>query len=171
VLGVVGGFGGEVYVPSLLALAAGVACLAEGTVVYKLFPASDPVATNAISMTMGVPLFMVLSLLTGEQWGLPTNPSSWAGFGYLVVVGSIGVFYLYLIVLTRWTASATAYSFLFIPISTVIISALVVGETITISFLAGGVAVLVGVWLGAIRKSLEKTAELMCSEVPNKAVC
>jgi drug/metabolite transporter (DMT)-like permease len=168
--GVVGGFGGTVHVPSLLALVAGVACLAEGSVVYKLFPSSHPVATNAISMTIGTPFLIILSLLTGEAWRLPATASTWAAYGYLVVVGSILVFYLYLSVLSRWTASATSYSFLLIPVATVIIAALVAGETITVSFVIGGVLVLAGVWVGAIHRSPE-AAELACSETPSKAIC
>jgi drug/metabolite transporter (DMT)-like permease len=169
-VGVVGGFGGEAHMPSLLALIAGVGFLAESNVVYKLFPPSDPVATNAVSLTIGTPFLVVLSLLVGEKWTLPTTRNTWLAYGYLVLIGTIGVFYLYLTVLSRWTASATSYSFLLIPVATVIVAALVASERITLPFVAGGVLVLAGVWLGAIRKS-PKTAELVCSEVPSRALC
>lgn len=169
-VGVVGGFGSTVHVPSLLALVAGTACLAEASVVFKLFPQSHPVATNAVALTTGTPPLVALSLLAGEKWSLPTTPNTWAAFAYLVLIGSVVVFYLYLNVLARWTASATSYSFLLIPVTTVIIAALLAGEVITASFVIGGALVLAGVWVGAIHSSPE-AADLTCSPTPNKAIC
>jgi drug/metabolite transporter (DMT)-like permease len=60
------------------------------------------------------------------------------------------VFYLYLFVLARWTASATTYSFLLFPVATVPVAALLAGEVITASFILGGVLGLFGVRLEAI---------------------
>ena len=158
------------HVPSLLALVVGVACLAEASVVFKLFPQSDPMATNAVALTTGTPLLAALSLLTGEPWALPTAPNTWAAFAYLTLVGSVGVFYLYLHVLSRWTASATSYAFLLIPVSTVIIAALLLGEVATSTFVIGAALVLAGVWVGAIHSAPE-AADLTCSEMPSKAIC
>ena len=169
-VGVVGGFGSAVHVPSLLALVAGTAFLAEGSVIYKLFPQSHPVAANAVALTAGTPPLIVLSLLAGEEWGLPATPNSWAAFAYLVLIGSAVVFYLYLHVLGRWTASAASYSYLLIPVATAVIAAWLAGEAITASFVIGGVVVLVGAWVGAISSSPE-TAKLICSPMPNKAIC
>jgi drug/metabolite transporter (DMT)-like permease len=112
-----GGLSTAVPVSSLLALVAAAACLAEGSVVFKLFPKSHPVATNALALTTGASLLMGLSLLAGEEWKLPTTSNTWAAFTYLVVIGSVVLFYLYLYVLARWTASATAYSFLLFPVA------------------------------------------------------
>jgi drug/metabolite transporter (DMT)-like permease len=169
-VGVVGGFGSAVHVPSLLALVAGTACLTEAAVVFKLFPQSHPMATNALALTTGAPLLFVLSLLAGEQWTLPTTPNTWASFAYLVLIGSVVVFYLYLHVLARWTASATSYAFLLIPVATVVIAAWLAGEVITTSFVIGGALVLAGVWVGAIHSAPE-AADLTCSEMPSKAIC
>jgi drug/metabolite transporter (DMT)-like permease len=171
VLGVAGGFRGAVHVPSVLAFVAGVACMSEASVVFKLFPQSDPIVTNALALTTGVPLLAGLSLLAGEAWRLPATGDSWAAFAYLSLVGSVGVFYLYLQVLSRWTASATSYAFLLMPVSTVVIAALVAGEVVTLSFVMGAALVLVGVWVGAIRGVPEETAELACSETPSKTIC
>ena len=169
-IGVVGGFGGPAHVPSVLALIAGTASFAEAAVIYKLFPPSHPLATNAVSLTVGAPVLLVLSWLTGESWSLPTTASTWAAFAYLVLVGSVVVFSLYLYVLSRWTASATSYSFLLIPLATVAIAAWLLGESISASFVIGAALVLAGVWAGAIRGA-PKAVELACSEMPNKAIC
>ena len=42
---------------------------------------------------------------------------------YLVVVGSVVVFLLYLVVLRYWTASRASYGFVLIPIVTLVLSA------------------------------------------------
>jgi drug/metabolite transporter (DMT)-like permease len=154
---VAGGLGTKVPVPSFLALVAGAACLAEGTVVFKLFPRSHPVATNAVALTAGASLLIGLSLVVGEDWTLPTVANTWAAFTYLVFIGSVVLFYLYLFVLARWTASATAYAFLLFPVATVPLAAWLAGEVITASFVVGGALGLFGVWLGAISGSARAT--------------
>ncbi len=152
-LGVGGSLGTSVPVPSLLALIAGAACIAEGSVVFKLFPKSHPVATNALAVTTGASLLFGLSLVAGEEGKLPGAPHPWAAFTYLALIGTVVLFYLYLFVLARWTASATSYSFLLFPVSTVVIAAWLAGEVVSASFVAGGALVLAGVWLGAISGS------------------
>jgi drug/metabolite transporter (DMT)-like permease len=88
---------------------------------------------------------------------LPAAVNTWVAFAYLVLIGSVVRFHLYLLVLTRWTASTTAYSFLLFPVATVIMAAWLAGETITASFVVGGVLGLTGVWLGAISGSPSAT--------------
>jgi drug/metabolite transporter (DMT)-like permease len=154
ILIVVGGaLGTTVPVLSFLALVAGAVCIAEGAIVFKIFPKSHPVVTNAVAFTTGASLLIGLSLVVGEDWSLPATTTTWAAFVYLVLIGSVVLFYLYLYVLARWTASATAYSFLLFPVATVPIAALLAGEVITASFIIGGALGLFGVWLGAISGS------------------
>jgi drug/metabolite transporter (DMT)-like permease len=156
ILAVFGGLGASVHVASLLAVIAGGICIAEAAVVFKLFPKSHPVATNAVAVGAGALLLLGLSLIAGEEWVMPTSTSTWTAFAYLVIIGSVLLFYLYLFVLGRWDASVTAYSFLLFPVATVIIAAVVAGETVTASFIVGGALVLAGVWLGAISGSAEE---------------
>lgn len=153
-----GGLGSDVPVLALLALAAAAVSVAEGAVVVKLFPRTDPVVTNALAFTVGALILIGLSALTGEAWILPAASNTWLAFLYLVVLGSVLLFYLYLFILARWTASATAYSFLLFPVATVPIAALLAGEVITISFLVGGALGLIGVWMGLTGRSAPVTA-------------
>jgi drug/metabolite transporter (DMT)-like permease len=146
------GFDNSLPVLPLLALAAGVACVAEASVVFKLFPKPSPVATNAIATTAGAAILVPVSLLAGESWFLPTTTATWAAFAYVVMAGSVALFYLYLFVLTRWTASATSYAFLLIPIAGIGLAAWIAREPVTPLFLAGSAIVLLGVWIGAIRQ-------------------
>jgi drug/metabolite transporter (DMT)-like permease len=152
------GLGTSVPVLSLLALLAGSVCVAEGSVIVKLFPQGHPVATNAVALAAGSLLLIGLSLVTGEAWILPATTTTWAVFIYLVLFGSVLMFILYLTVLTRWTASATSYSFLLFPVVTVPLAALLAGEVITTTFVIGGALGLFGVWLGAISGSPPATA-------------
>jgi drug/metabolite transporter (DMT)-like permease len=170
VIGLSGGSVGAVDVPSVLAVVAGTAVAAEGAVVFKLFPRSHPVASNTVAFTTGAPIVLVLSRLAGEQWSLPTTARTWAALVYLVLIGSVVVFNLYLQVLSRWTASATSYSFLLIPVATVVIAAAVLGEVVTVPFVVGAVLALAGVWVGALQTS-PKAVELACAEMPSKAIC
>jgi len=137
---------------SLLALLAGAACIAEGSVVFKLFPRTHPTATNAIATTTGAVILILVSILVRESWLLPTTSTTWAAFTYLVFIGSVILFYLYLLVLSRWTASATSYAFLLFPVATIIIAAWLSHEVVTSRFLAGGFIVIAGVWIGALQQ-------------------
>lgn len=125
--------------------------LAEAGVVAKMTPNAHPIATNAIGMLAGVALLVPLSLLVGESWVLPSQTDTWLAAAYLVLAGSVAVFWLFIYVVGRWTASAVSFQFLLIPLATIPFSALLTGEVITPLMLVGGAVVLLGVYLGALR--------------------
>jgi drug/metabolite transporter (DMT)-like permease len=150
VLVVSGKLGTGLAVPVLLALIAFPFAMAEGAVIIKRSPAAQPAATNAISLSVGTVILAAGSLLTGEAWSLPSATATWAAFGYLVVFGTLGVFYLWLYILARWPATRSAYGMVLMPMVTIVISVWLTGEVITPSFLVGGALALAGVWLGAI---------------------
>lgn len=143
--------GSSVPVPSFLALLAGSVCIAEATVIFKLFPSSHPMATNALAVTTGAAMLLAISLIAGESWSSPFSAAAAPAYLYLVLIGTVGLFYLYLYVLNRWSASATSYSFLLFPVSTVTLGAIVAGEEVTVRFVLGAVLVMVGVWVGALQ--------------------
>jgi drug/metabolite transporter (DMT)-like permease len=135
---------------SLLAIIAGAACIAESTVVLKMYPQSDPFMTNALAMTVGTLTLVVLSLVAGESWTLPARARTWASIIYLVFIGSVVAFYLFLFVIRRWTASATSYQFVLFPFVTVLVANWLADETVNSALILGGALVLVGVWIGAL---------------------
>ena len=132
--------------------------LAEAGVVVKLTPKADPVATNAVGMLAGALLLVPISLLLGEQWALPTQQDTWLAMAYLIVPGSLAVFWLFVFVLRRWTASAVSFEFLLIPLATIPISAVLTGEVITPLMLVGGAIILTGVYFGALVPDPSATA-------------
>jgi drug/metabolite transporter (DMT)-like permease len=140
-------------IASALALAAAALCLAESTVLAKYFPRVHPIPTNAVAMLPGAVLLVALSAVGGEAWAVPTRPATWLSLGYLVTLGSVGLFVGFLVVLHRWTASATSYATVLLPLVTVAMGALLAGELVSVTFLLGAGLVMAGVYLGAIKSA------------------
>jgi drug/metabolite transporter (DMT)-like permease len=144
---------------SLMLLVLGALCLAETGVIVKLIPRSDPVGTNAVGMLTGCGVLLLLSLVAAEPRGLPTQPATWAALAYLVTLGSVILFGLFVYTLKRWTASAVSYSDILIPVVTIAIATLLTGERFTPWFLLGGGVVLAGVYIGSfLRLPRRRTA-------------
>lgn len=134
---------------SLALILVGVAFIAEGGVLLKWVPRSDPFATNAVAMLTGAAILLPVSLASGEAWTMPSEPATWAALGYLVVLGSIVLFGLYLFALRRWTASGVSYATLLMPLVTLPLAAILIAEAISPWLVVGGVIALAGVYVGA----------------------
>jgi len=150
----------EADIPLLYVMAAvlGAVAVAESTVVVKGFPRANPVTTNGVGMVAGALLLWVASIVAGESWTTPEEARTWASLGWLVIAGSVGLFYLSLFVIGRWTASASAYVLTLIPVVAVALGALLADEPITPEVVAGAALVLVAVYVGALRRSSSRAA-------------
>ena len=84
---------------------------------------------------------------------LPQQIETWAALAYVVVIGSVVVFLLHVFVAHHWSASSAAYVMVVIPLVAIVLSAWLDQEPITSNFLMGGVLVLGGVYLGALRNN------------------
>jgi O-acetylserine/cysteine efflux transporter len=135
---------------SLLALLAGALCAAETNIIVKRLPPHEPVATNAVAIAVGAAVLLALSVVSREPHAVPVQPLTWAVFVYLVSLGTIGVFGLFLFVLKRWKASAVAYEFVLAPVVAVVLGSWLTAETVTPVFIAGAALVLAGVYVGAL---------------------
>jgi drug/metabolite transporter (DMT)-like permease len=153
VIGLGAEIGSTIPIVPLLAIVIGVGVGSEGTVLYKSYPKSEPLAVNAVALSIGSLILLIISLIFNETWRLPANQATWLAYGYLVIGGSVIMFYLFLYVLQRWTASATSYVLLLVPLATIVVASLLLDEQVTPRFLLGSVIVLAGVWLGAISQS------------------
>lgn len=138
--------------PLLAILGAGIAA-AESAVILKLVPPRYPVATNAVAMTIGAGLLLAISAVSGESWSTPSELETWLALGYLVVLGSVGLFGLILFTLSRWIVSAVAYITALFPLVAVLAGFVIAGEEITASVVVGGVVVITGLYVGALRRS------------------
>jgi drug/metabolite transporter (DMT)-like permease len=152
-----GALAGDVSLVSVLAVVVAAVAAAESGIVLKLLPSSHPVVTNAIAMSVGAMLLLVLSLLAGESWGPPESPSVWGALIYLMIASPF-LFMLFVYVIQRWTATGASYQFVLFPIVSVLGGALLLGEDITSSLLLGAPLVLVGVYVGALSGSQEPEA-------------
>ena len=145
--------GADIPILSVLALIGGSAISAEGNVILKIFsPKSHPMATNALTLSAGVVFLLITTFLIGETHNIPTLPETWMAIAYTVIPGSVIMFYLFIWILARWSASATSYVIMLFPIVATTAGSLLAGETITLTFILGGALVLVGVWIGALMK-------------------
>jgi drug/metabolite transporter (DMT)-like permease len=141
-----------VPVSAMLAILAGAVCFAEALIVIKVFPPVHPAALNAIGMGVGGVILLALTALFHEDFVLAREAQTLFAQAYLIVAGSVVVFWLYVVVAKRWTASAASYQLVLIPLVTVLVSAWLQDEQITWAFAVGAVLVLVGAYYGALRR-------------------
>lgn len=138
-----------VPIVSMLLMLAGTLFIAESGVILKWVPRSDPFATNGVAMLTGGALLLAISAAGGETWRAPVAASTWLAVAYLVGLGSIVMFGLYLFALRRWTASAVSYVTLLMPLVTVPVAAWLLSEQVSATFLVGSAIALGGVYVGA----------------------
>ncbi|MGW2399335.1 DMT family transporter [Kitasatospora sp. NPDC001664] len=141
-----------VPVLSLLAILGAVLCFSEAAVLADRLPPLHPVTTNAVGMTAAAAVLFPASRLAGDTWALPTRPATWWAVGYLVLVGSVLTFVLYLLVIKGWGAARAAYVFVLIPVVTIVLSAWLDDEPLTTALLLGTPLIIAGVYLGALRR-------------------
>jgi drug/metabolite transporter (DMT)-like permease len=131
----------------------GVAALAasESVVVSKLAGPLHPVAMNVVGMTAGAAALLLVAGLSGEELAFPRETDTQLAVAYLVFA-TVGMFLCILYVVQRWAASATAYTFVSMPVVAVVAGALILDEPITAAVVAGGAIVLAGVYVGALAR-------------------
>ncbi len=144
---------GSVSPLSLLAVFGSVLCFAQALVIVRRLPPIHPVALNTVGMAVSVPLLIAASLIRGEGLALPTLSDTWVALAYVAAIGSVVVFLLHVFVVQHWSASRTSYVMVLIPIVTVALSAWLDQEPITAGLVAGGLLVILGVYIGALRST------------------
>lgn len=152
----------------LLAAVLAVIAIAESSVVVKGFPRAHPVTTNAVGMSVGAIFLVIASLVFREAWALPEQGQTWLVLAWLVVVGSVGLFALFLFVIKRWTASATVYALTLMPVVAVTLGAVLADEDITPEVITGGVLVMLAVYVGALRPTDRPPAPTDLSSLPGE---
>jgi drug/metabolite transporter (DMT)-like permease len=150
--------GGDVPLRYLVAALVAPVVVAESTIVVKRFPRTDPIATNAVGMLVGAALLTVASLAAGEAWTLPRAGATWAAAVWLVFAGSVGLFWLFLVVVKRWTASASTYAIPLMPVVAVALAAGLTGEAIELQEAVGGLLVIGAVYVGALSRGRSRPA-------------
>jgi drug/metabolite transporter (DMT)-like permease len=142
------GMKAQISLLSLAAVLVGTVTISEAVVLYKSFPKSHPVTTNAIGMGVGALMLFAASQIMGETIKMPAQQSTWMALLYLIVFGSILTFVLAFVVVKYWKASIASYQLLLMPFVTMVSSSLLIGERVSSLILAGGALVLLGVYVG-----------------------
>jgi drug/metabolite transporter (DMT)-like permease len=142
---------GSVPVLSLLAVLGSVLCFSEALLVARRLPHVHPVAMNAVGMIAGALVLVAVSVLAGEPQALPLRVATWVAVGYVAAIGSVVVFLLYVYVVQHWTASRAAYVMVLIPFVTVVLSAWLDREPVGPALVLGGLLIIGGVYIGALR--------------------
>ena len=125
----------------------------ESIIISKKISANHPAMNNAVGMVVGAPLLLIMSLAAGESWSFPTQTDTILAVGYLVTIGSVGLFVLTLLVVRLWTASATAYMFVLFPVGAMLFDAWLLDAPLTVRGVTGAVVVMAAVWFGAVSPS------------------
>jgi drug/metabolite transporter (DMT)-like permease len=136
---------------SIVLLLVAVLCASEAVIVSKWIGRNHPVATNFVAMTAGSAALLLVSAAAGESFVLPTDGETQFALVYLVAA-TVGLFVLILFIVQRWTASATAYVFVLMPVVAVALGALLADEAITVMTVVGGTVVCAGVYVGALAR-------------------
>ncbi len=143
----------------LLAMLGAAVAASEASVILKIVPPSHPVATNGVAMAIGAAMLVGVSVVSGESWFVPEQQDTWVSLAYLAPIGSVGLFGLFLFTLGRWTASAVAYMTALFPVVAMVAGALILDESVTVNGVAGGLTVIIAVYVGAIRRPQTRSPE------------
>ena len=144
-------FGKAVPLLSVLAVLGAALTFAQATIIVRAFPDVHPVTMNAVGTAAGAAFLLLGALITGKPLAVPHHAETWLALAYMVPFGTVILFGLYLTVLKYWTATRASYSFVLIPVVTILVSAWLDHERIGAGFLLGGFLVIAGVYVGALR--------------------
>lgn len=157
----------SVPVLSLLAVLGSVLCFAEAAVLVRRFPRIHPVAMNAVGMVASAVVLLGASAVVGEPHVLPQRTATWVALGYVAAVGSVVVFLLYVFVLQHWTASRAAYLMVVVPFVTVVLSAWLDEEPVSGGLVLGGLLIVTGVYIGALRPARSSHTSVAITHDPS----
>jgi drug/metabolite transporter (DMT)-like permease len=146
----VGTLDGDISTVYLIAAILSAVAAAASSVVARGLRHVHPINMNAIGMAAGTLLLTLVSLLAGETWALPGETQTWLAVGWLVLLGSVSLFQLFLYLIRRLTASATVYALAGMPVIAVVLGAIMLDQPITVEVVMGGALVLTAVYVGAI---------------------
>jgi drug/metabolite transporter (DMT)-like permease len=149
----VGPSGLAVPLGGLIAIAIAAFTLGESVIVGKKVSVGHPAMTNAVGMPIGATGLLIISAVAGERWALPQQTGVRWSVLYLSLIGSVGLFVLLLLLVRRWTASATSYAFVLFPVVSLLLEAWILDEPLTGRSVGGAAVVMAGVWYGALARS------------------
>lgn len=137
---------------ALLALVGSVICAGEAGIIAKKYPSHHPAATNGVAMLAGAAALLAASGVWGESWLLPSRGDTWVALAHLSLLGTVGLFAPYLFVLQRWSASATSYSTVLMPVVAVALGVIMLDQEFSLGMVAATALIVAGVYVGALSR-------------------
>lgn len=138
-----------------LLLVGGAACWAAYAAIGTLtLRSGSPLGVVAVSSLIGAAMLFPLGFLEQGYRDVPSWPAeAWLAIAYLVVFSTIVGFVLFYWAIRRFGAGLGATTSYLVPIGTLALAALLLGERPTTLQLAGGVVILLGVRIATRRRS------------------
>lgn len=118
---------------------------ANTTVVKRLSGRIDPVDLTIVSTWSGTALVLALTPRTMGPELAGLSPEGWAAVLYLALAATVFGYLAWNLAVTAFTASSVASTLYFIPLITVMMAALMLGEAVTLWLVLGGAAIVIGV--------------------------
>lgn len=149
--------------------------VAVGNVLAARFASAQlgAIRLNAFGLAAGTLLISLWGLATGAPWSLNVTPVWLAGFAYLLVIGSVIAFGIYIKILPAIGPIAGAYVVVLSPVVALAISAVLEGLPVGLNTLFGVVLLLTGhsIIVAQARRSnrrLERLHEQASTPAPSK---
>lgn len=123
-------------------------CWAAATIINKR--AKLPMGSWALSfwqMLVGALAVLAIAYSSGEHWPQVTTPAQWGWFFWLAIPASTGSFGLWFVALKKGGATRTSGYLFLAPLFTVVLSFLVLGNTLVWAQALGGVLIGLSLWL------------------------
>lgn len=159
-VGKAGAANGAHWSGDLLLLAAGAAFACYTILMKDVASDYDALTLSTLVFGLGAAFLVPFSLrsIAAVEWQR-VSLRAWAGLAFMVVFGSVVAYLIFAFALTVLSASkAAAFSYLQ-PVMAVALGIWLLGERITSQAVAGGVLILLGVYLTEFQRARRKSAE------------
>ncbi len=146
--------GGSLGGPEALGEVAGIAAVIAASASYGLGNAffarqvrgrADPTAAALGQVGLALPMVAVLSLVVDRGVTVPSVPEALVAVAWLGIVGSGFAYLLFFRLLAVWSPTRVSLVTYLMQVVAVALGVVVLGEPLTVGFLAGAVLVIVGI--------------------------
>lgn len=133
----------------------GAACWAVyGTIGTITLRSGSPLGVVALSTLIGAAMLFPFGFLEHGYRDVPSwSPEAWLSIGYLVIFATVIGFVLFYWAVGRFGAGLAATTTYLVPIGTVLLAGLILGERPAPLQLVGGALILTGVRIATLRRS------------------
>ncbi|SUM56514.1 drug/metabolite transporter permease [Staphylococcus microti] len=139
---------GDVLLGAALAILG--TCITSLGDVFSLYNSDkniDPVLANTVGMFSAVVLLLVFSIVSGQSFVIPTQPTYWLGLSYLAILASFVAWLFYLKLVKNIGASKSSYMVAGFPAIGGIASVMIGESQLTIYLVLGIIFAVLGAYI------------------------